>query len=119
MVTMEGSVAKRRSSETDANLLTTTAENLGAALGHVAARLEGWKKQRAEIAKDLQRTIQTAQNMLTDLGHDTVAAGRRGLARSRRKGGRPKGYVMSDETKAKLRAAWRRRKAAAEAKRKS
>lgn len=29
------------------------------------------------------------------------------------KGGRPKGYVMSAATKAKLRAAWKRRKAAA------
>jgi hypothetical protein len=45
--------------------------------------------------------------MLADLGHSVADAGI-----SRRRGGRPKGYRMSEETKAKLRAAWKRRRAA-------
>jgi hypothetical protein len=45
--------------------------------------------------------------LLADLGHGTAEP-----LVSRRRGGRPKGYRMSDETKAKLRAAWKRRKAA-------
>jgi hypothetical protein len=106
-------VAKREPSEAEANLLTATAENIGNALGHLAARLEGWKKQRADLARELQKAIQSAQSMLSEIGHEVVE--RPGRARRARKGrgGRPKGYVMSEETKAKLRAAGRRRKAAA------
>jgi hypothetical protein len=80
---------------------------MGSALGHVAARVDSWKKQRAEIFADIQRLIRSAQGLLTDLGGSTTAVVRR------RKGGRPKGYRMSEETKRKLRAAWKRRKAAA------
>jgi hypothetical protein len=93
--------------------LNATAESLGAALGHVAARLDAWKRQRAEIAADVEKLLRSAQAMLGDLGD---AASERASALLKRaspnKGGRPKGYKMSDATKRKLRAAWKRRKAA-------
>jgi hypothetical protein len=40
-------------------------------------------------------------------------------ALGQRRGGRPKGYKMSEATKRKLRAAWRRRKAASAASKKA
>lgn len=86
--------------------LTHTAENIGAALGHVVRRLDAWKKQRAEIANEIHALRKAAQAMLGDLGHRSART-----AEKQRKGGRPKGYVMSEETKAKLRAAWQRRQA--------
>jgi hypothetical protein len=85
--------------------LTTTAEGLGAALGHVAARLDAWKKQRDEISADIHEIVKAGTRMLADLGSPTAPVARRG------KGGRPKGYKMSEEPKKKLRAAWKRRKA--------
>jgi hypothetical protein len=87
--------------------LTAGAENLGAALGHVAARVDAWKKQREEIAADLQRVLQGL------FAEDMPAIGRFSAGKRKNKGGRPKGYKMSEETKRKLRAAWKRRKAAA------
>jgi ElaB/YqjD/DUF883 family membrane-anchored ribosome-binding protein len=83
-----------------------TASTIGSALGQVAARVDSWKKQRAEIVTEIQKLISSAEALLTDLGDAAAAAARR------RKGGRPKGYKMSEETKRKLRAAWKRRKAA-------
>jgi hypothetical protein len=91
--------------------LNATAETIGATLGHVAARLDAWKQQRTEIAADIEKLIRSARGMLRDVG----GAASRGAAAARRaatnKGGRPKGYKMSEATKRKLRAAWRRRKA--------
>jgi len=103
----------RRKPQRGSKGLNATAENIGAALGHVAARLDSWKRQRAEIAADIQKVLHSAQGMMGDLGD---VASRRASAilhvPSRNKGGRPKGYKMSDATKRKLRAAWKRRKAA-------
>jgi hypothetical protein len=88
--------------------LTATAQGLGAALGQVAARLDAWKQQRDEITADLNRIVRGGLSMLRELG---TAAAPSAPAR-KGKGGRPKGYKMSEETKKKLRAAWKRRKAA-------
>jgi hypothetical protein len=52
--------------------------------------------------------VTSAQSMLSDLG-DTASAA---VTRVRR-GGRQRGYKASATTRAKLRAAWKRRKAAA------
>lgn len=94
--------------------MNTTAESIGQALGRVASKLDRWKRERAEIAAEIQRLMQSAQTMLGDLGDD---AGRGvSSATTSRKGGRPKGYKMSEATKRKLRAAWKRRKAAMAAK---
>jgi ElaB/YqjD/DUF883 family membrane-anchored ribosome-binding protein len=107
---LEVFVAKRRR-KSGSPTLNATAETLGTALGHLAAKLDAWKKQRAEIAAEIQHVASNAQKMLSDLGHTAGAAAQRV-----RKGGRPKGYKMSAATKAKLRAAWKRRKAAMAAK---
>jgi hypothetical protein len=98
----------------DKSTLDTTAESLGAALGQVAARFDRWRNDRAAIAADLQRLLKTAQGMLGSLddgpGGEPIAAPP--PPKNKRKGGRPKGYKMSDATKQKLRAAWKRRMAA-------
>ncbi len=95
--------------------LNTSAENIGAALGHVAARLDAWKKQRAEIASDIHKVLQSAQALLGEIG---VVGKGVDISPSigKRNGGRPKGYKMSAATKRKLREAWKRRKAEAKLK---
>ena len=99
-------MAKRRRRKGSA---TAIAEGLGSALGKIAGRVDAWNSQRGEIAKDLRQLITHAQGVLTDVMRapaPNVPGTRKG------KGGRPKGYKMSAATKAKLRAAWKRRKAA-------
>jgi hypothetical protein len=83
-------------------------------LSKVSARIDAWRRQRTEIAQDLRAVIAEAQGMLKEMGQD-LAASLSGLgdAVRRRTGGRPKGYRASAETRAKLKAAWARRKAAA------
>ena len=79
-----------------------TVETIGAALAELAGRLDELNKQRGTILRELRTAVEEGQKLLVGLGSDGAP---------RRKGGRPKGYKMSDETRAKLRAAWRRRKA--------
>ena len=98
-------MSKRRASKRSA---TAIAMGVGAALGRVAGRIDRWNSQRADIAKDIRQLITGAQTLLKDVMRapaPAVPGSRKG------KGGRPKGYKMSEETKAKLRAAWKRRKA--------
>ena len=106
-------MARKKTTRRGSKQLNATAESLGSALGHVAARLDAWKRQRVEIAADIQKLLHSAQGMLGDLGG---AATKRASAflktATPNKGGRPKGYKMSEATKRKLRAAWKRRKAA-------
>lgn len=92
---------------TNSSSLNMAAENIGSALGQVAARLDRWKADRASIAADINNLLKSAQGMLGDLSHTASES----FEKSR--GGRPKGYKMSAATKAKLRAAWKKRKAAA------
>ena len=110
-VTLEDLVEKRGRRGGN-QTLNVTAETIGAALGSLAARLNNWKEQRAALAIEIQSLARSAQAMLDDVA---VAAGRGvGAAKAAaNKGGRPKGYKMSAATKAKLRAAWKPRKAAA------
>ena len=106
-------MAKRGRKATGMN---ATAESVGAALGKIAARVDHWKSQRAEIVSDIQKMLGYTQHLLTDLGHNVETRGSAAWKEiTRKKGGRPKGYKMSAATKAKLRAAWKRRKAAATA----
>jgi hypothetical protein len=99
----------KRVVRTGSNGRKVTAGTLGTALGQLQVRVASLKQERTAIAADLQRLLQSAETLLADLGH----AGSVAVAPARRSGGRPKGYKMSEETKAKLRAAWKRRKAAA------
>lgn len=95
------------------------ADDIGQALGRAAARVELWKKLREEIATEIRRVVAEAHGLLSDLGHrapDHVAPLVRSVAPPRpvsRKGGRRRGYKMSEATKQKLRAAWQRRRSAA------
>jgi len=107
-------MAKRGRKTTGMN---ATAESVGAALGKIAARVDHWKSQRAEIVTDIQKMLGYTQHLLADLGHNVETRGSAAWKEiTRSKGGRPKGDKMSAATKAKLRAAWKRRKAAAAAK---
>ena len=93
--------------------LDATAERLGEALGHVAARLDRWRQDRTAIAAELQKLLKTAQGMLGGLdGRDGELVAAPPPPKNKRTGGRPKGYKMSESTKAKLRAAWKKRQAA-------
>ena len=83
-----------------------TPENIGTALGQLASRIDGWKRQRDELIREGERLADVALGFVRDLrGTGTPAA------KPTRKGGRPKGMKMSEETKAKLREAWKVRKA--------
>jgi len=95
--------------------LNQTAEGIGTAFGHVAARIEALKRERVEIAADIRKIVRSAQKLLVELEDTAVtrASAVRRIASA--KGGRPKGYKMSEATKRKLRAAWKRRKDALKA----
>jgi hypothetical protein len=74
------------------------AEDLGKMLGHARTKAEGWIGQRQAIVKSLTELRDEATKLLTQLGHDTVVAGRRGrkavnaaVAGIRRGPGRPAG----------------------------
>ncbi|MEO8070864.1 MAG: hypothetical protein ABI652_05645 [Acidobacteriota bacterium] len=110
----------KRAVKTAPTELDHSAETIGTALGHVASRVDAWKQQRDELSSEIQKVLHSAQQLMIDLGHTSVvtkgAAALQQLVQrkgGRPKGGRPKGYQMSDATKAKLRAAWKRRKSAA------
>lgn len=82
-------------------------ENIASALGDLSKKVDSWKQQRASIVAEAKRLATLANSLLEDLG---VESGPQARAH---RGGRPRGYRTSAATRAKLRAAWRRRKAAA------
>ncbi|MFO7303067.1 MAG: hypothetical protein DIU54_011685 [Acidobacteriota bacterium] len=84
---------------------TMTPEDIGAALGRLANRIDEWKKQREALLAEGERLVAVAMSYVQEL------RGEVGPAPARRRGGRPKGMKLSEETRAKLRAAWKRRKA--------
>ena len=88
-----------------------TPENIGTALGQLANRIDAWKRQRDDLIAEGERLAGVALGFVQDLrGSKTPAPAPK--SRPARKGGRPRGMKMSEETKAKLREAWKRRKAA-------
>ncbi len=92
--------------------LESTAETIGASLGQLAKRLDAWKQQRSELASEVNRVLASARGMLGELIESKAGEYVAPPAAPRNKGGRPKGYKMAASTRAKLRAAWRRRKRA-------
>jgi hypothetical protein len=78
----------------------------------LAAELNRLDARRETVVRRIQELI---TSMVGTAPGGTLNGGRptRG-ARRRRRGGRPKGFKVSAATKAKLRAAWKKRKAAAE-----
>ena len=95
-----------------ASSASAIATGIGSALGHMAARVDAWNSQRTVISRDLEQLIAHAQGLLKDVMRQEAPGT---PTRVKGKGGRPKGYKMSAATKAKLKAAWKRRKAAAKA----
>jgi hypothetical protein len=94
--------------------LNRTAETIGASLGRLAARLDTWKEQRHDIAKEVREVLQSAHEILGQVGDTYRNAGALPTAPDgfSGKGGRPKGYKTSAATQAKLRVASKRPKAA-------
>jgi hypothetical protein len=92
----EDTMAKRKKRSRRKSGLEVSAENIGSALGHVAARLDAWKVQRQEIGAELQRVMSKAQGMLSDLSPEIRRAVRIG---------RKQGMKMSKAANATLRRA--------------
>ena len=82
------------------------AGGLGEALSALVSKVDVWRQQRAGIVKELQTLAVLMKSVLDELGNavDPAVAGRRVP-------GRRKGYKASEATRAKLRAAWKARKA--------
>lgn len=92
-------------------------------LTDIGAKVAASDAERQALRDELHVVRVEVDRLLSQLGGDMTPGTRTPTAdaasitwlpaTSRKgKGGRPKGYVMSDATKAKLRAAWKRRKAA-------
>ena len=79
--------------------------NIGVALGELSKKVSNWKESRATIVRELQHFHTIINSMMRELDIAPVTAP------SSRRGGRPRGYKTSAATRAKLRAAWARRKA--------
>jgi len=84
--------------------LNRNAEELGHLLGHVAARVDAWKKQREELASQLSKIVQTANGLMADLG-ERAAVGRQRAAKTIAGTKRR----LSKATRAKMAAAARKR----------
>ena len=91
--------------------LDAAAREIGTTLGHLATRIEKWRKQRDEIAGEVRQAVEVGRKMLVELGSDVSSLGK-DLGLPRRKGGRKKGFKMSEEAKAKIADAARKRWAA-------
>lgn len=76
------------------------AGKIGSLLGKVAARVDSMKRQRAEIAAELDHVISVAQQMKVDLGF-AMADARRAAGKARRQ--------MSPEARERIAAAARKR----------
>ena len=82
------------------------------AFEQLAEEVKAYSDGKAQIIGDLLEIVRRAHALIESLGgvvHPLTPSSR---------GGRPRGYQASEETKAKLRAAWKRRRTQAEVKRK-
>ena len=101
-------MAKRRGNST----LNHTAEAIGASLGKLARRVDTLKVQRNQLASDIHRLLVSARGMLSHGGVPDDTEFVMPPPSPKNKGGRSRGYKVSAATKAKLRAAWERRRTA-------
>ena len=88
--------------------LDSAATAIGGALGRVAARVQRLEQQRAAIATELRRVIDTAQDMLDTLG-DGVVIARRRARRAVRKATRHRKRRLSAQGRANIIAAAKKR----------
>jgi hypothetical protein len=72
-------MAKRPTTSTEAKV-EAFAEDLGHILGTARAKADSWLNQRQEIVKHLTGIRDTASNLLTQLGHKSQRAMKRGRA---------------------------------------
>src|SRR6476469_9017466 len=120
-------MAKRSATSTEAKV-EAFAEDLGHLLGSARAKADSWLNQRQEIVKHLAGIRDTASNLLTQLGHKSQTAMKRGrVAYQAAADGSNKGIIivggekkrrrMSKAAGAKIaaaqRARWSRQKASA------
>jgi hypothetical protein len=108
-------VAKRRQQGNPR--LNATAASIGKAFGKVAARIDSWQRQRAEITRDIHEVISKAQGLLHEVGHGPTSRAVGSLAEIAhvRRGGRQKGFKMSAAARRKISIAAKRRWAAKKA----
>jgi hypothetical protein len=88
--------------------LDSAATAIGGALGRVAAKVQKLERQRAALAAELRRVIDTAQDMLGKLG-DGVVVARRRARRAVRKVTRRRKRRLSAKGRANIIAAARKR----------
>jgi hypothetical protein len=96
-------MARRRSRRN--SRLETAGAAVGRTLGRLAAQWAALDRQRTDVGVKISRLVKSMTG--TSLP-DAFPAGT-----PRRRGGRPKGFKTTAATRRKLRAAWKRRKAAA------
>jgi hypothetical protein len=93
--------------------LDQAAHEIGATLGHLATRIDKWRQQRDEIVSEVRKAVEVGHKMLVELGAvGTTTIGKKGDPFGflpKRKGGRKKGFKMSEEAKAKIADAARKR----------
>lgn len=87
-------------------MTSAKSSDIAAALGELSKKVTSWKEERAVMTRELRRLAELTGSMLRELGETSTASS----APAARRGGRPRGYRTSAATRAKLRAAWRRRK---------
>jgi hypothetical protein len=87
------------------NTTGAKSSDIAAALGELSKKVTSWKEQRAAMIRELRRLSELTDAMRRELGDAAPAA-----PPAARRGGRPRGYRTSAATRAKLRAAWKRRK---------
>jgi hypothetical protein len=87
--------------------LDRTATLIGTHLGHLARKYDLWIKQRDEIAAELRRYVESAETMISGMGHTADVA----IGRAARRGRR----VIPPEHRRKIseaaKARWAKRKA--------
>jgi hypothetical protein len=86
--------------------LNQAAASVGKGLGDLIAAYAKWARQRDVIAGELKNYLTAAQKMLLDMGHSVEVSALQAVKRGRRAG-----YKQSAEARAKMRAAWAKRKA--------
>lgn len=91
--------------------LDQAAQQIGVTLGHLASRIDQWRQQRDEIVNEVRKAVEVGHKMLVELGAATPAPGKKGELAflPKRRGGRKKGFKMSEEAKAKIADAARKR----------
>jgi hypothetical protein len=88
--------------------LDSAATAIGGALGRVAAKVQRLERQRAALAAELRRVIDTAQDML-DKVSDGVVIARRRAGRAARKASRQRKRRLSAQGRANIVAAAKKR----------